>query len=145
MNLALISLHIDYVVSKVTSFIRYLNVIFYSQDISLIFHNYCFVHPIFCFWFFVTIGHEVTKIRKYYIIFVYLLQGKMGKKEKNRKENHATKVAKIPKTKRRKCGMNDTLITSAIYMTKIVFERFKLFCKGPKIDCQLERGSKGKI
>ena len=41
-----------------------------------------FVHPIFCFWFLVTFGDEVMKIRKYYIIFVYILQGKMGKTEK---------------------------------------------------------------
>ena len=62
--------------------------------------SYCFVHPIFRFWFLVTFGDEVAKIRKYYIIFVYILQGKMGKTEKNRKGNHATKVTKIPKTKR---------------------------------------------
>ena len=39
------------------------------------------------------------KIQKYYIIFVYILQWK---------ENHATKVTKIPKTKRREYGMNET-------------------------------------
>ena len=33
----------------------------------------------------------------------------MGKTEKNRKENYATKVTKIPKTKRIKYGMNETL------------------------------------
>ena len=32
----------------------------------------------------------------------------MGKTEKSRKENHATKVTKIPKTKRQKYGMNET-------------------------------------
>ena len=32
----------------------------------------------------------------------------MGKTEKKRKENHATKVTKIPKSNRRKCGMNKT-------------------------------------
>ena len=37
-----------------------------------------------------------------------MLQGKMGETEKKRKENHATKVTKIPKTKRRKYGMNET-------------------------------------
>ena len=45
------------------------------------------------------------KIQKSYIIFVYILQGKMGKTEKIRKENHETEVTKIPKTKRRKYGM----------------------------------------
>ena len=33
----------------------------------------------------------------------------MGKTEKNLKENHATKVTKIPKTKRRKYGMKETI------------------------------------
>ena len=60
------------------------------------------------FWFLVTFGDEVTKIQKYYVIFVYILQGKKGKTEKKRKENHATKVTKIPKTKKRKYGMNET-------------------------------------
>ena len=40
------------------------------------------VHPIFRFWFLVTFGNEITKIRKYYGIFVYILQGKMDKTEK---------------------------------------------------------------
>ena len=48
----------------------------------------------------VTFGDEVTKIRKHYIIFVYILQGKMGKTEKKQKENHATKVTKKPKRER---------------------------------------------
>ena len=47
----------------------------------------CFVHPIFCFWFLVTFGNEVTKIRKYYVIFVYILQGKMGKTEKKERKS----------------------------------------------------------
>ena len=55
--------------------------------------NYCFVHSIFHFWFLVTFGDEVTKLRKYHIIFVYILHGKMGKTEKN----HATKVSEKPK------------------------------------------------
>ena len=36
--------------------------------------------------FLVTFGDEVTKIRKYCVIFVYILQGKMGKTEKNGKK-----------------------------------------------------------
>jgi len=42
------------------------------------------------FWFLVTLGDEVTEIWKYYVILVDILQGKMGKTEKNPKENHAT-------------------------------------------------------
>ena len=41
------------------------------------------VHPIFRFWFLVTFDDEVRKIQKYYVIFVYILQGKMGKTETN--------------------------------------------------------------
>ena len=48
--------------------------------------TFCFVLSIFRFWFLVTFEDEVTKIRKYYVIFVYILQGKMGKTEKNRKK-----------------------------------------------------------
>ena len=59
----------------------------------------CFVHPIFDFW-----SLLAMKLRKYFVIFVYIC--KMGKTEKNRKENHATEVTKVPKTKRRKYGMN---------------------------------------
>ena len=57
------------------------------------------------FWFLVTFGDEVMKIQKYYVLFVYILQGKTEKKQK---ENHATKVTKIPKTKRQKYGMKET-------------------------------------
>ena len=49
----------------------------------------------------VTFGDKVTKIQKNYVVFVHILQGKMGKMEKW-KEHHATKVTKIPKTKRQK-------------------------------------------
>ena len=60
-----------------------------------------FVPPIFHFWFLVTFGDKVLKIRKYYVICVYVLQGKMGKtwRREKRKENHGTKVTKIPKKK----------------------------------------------
>ena len=68
----------------------------------------CFVHLIFRFWFLVSFGNKVMKIRKYYVIFDYILQGKMGKTEKIGKENLATKVTKIPKTKRQKYEMNET-------------------------------------
>ena len=51
------------------------------------------------------------KMWKYYVIFVYILQGKMGKTEKNwEKKNHATKVTKTPKTKRWKYGVNKTQV-----------------------------------
>ena len=40
------------------------------------------------FSFLVTFGNEVTKIQKYYVIFVYILQGKMEKTErKSRKQS----------------------------------------------------------
>ena len=40
------------------------------------------------FWFLVTFGYKVTKLQKYYIIFVYILQGKMGKTEKRGRKSH---------------------------------------------------------
>ena len=39
----------------------------------------------------------------------------MGNTEKKRKENHATKVIKIPTTKRRKYGMNKTQVQLAAF------------------------------
>ena len=47
---------------------------------------YC-VLMTFYFLFLVTFGAEGTK---YYVIFVYILQGKMGKTENKRKENHSS-------------------------------------------------------
>ena len=49
----------------------------------------CFVHPIFRFWFLITFGDEVRKIQKYYVFFACILQGKMGKIDRNWKENRA--------------------------------------------------------
>ena len=63
-----------------------------------IFAKLCFVHPFFRFLFLVTFDNEVTKIRKYYVIFGYILQGKMGKTEKTRKKiTQLFKVTRIPK------------------------------------------------
>ena len=45
----------------------------------------------------------------------------MGKPEKNRKENYATKVTKIPKNKRRIYGMNETQITMTMIAKKVTF------------------------
>ena len=58
---------------------------------------FCSSH--FCFFLHLaTLGKEVTKIQKYFVIFVYILQDwQDGFKQI---ENHATKVNKIPKTKR---------------------------------------------
>ena len=47
----------------------------------------------------------------YMNILVYILQGKMSK---TKKENHATAVTKIPKTKQRKYGMNETMVNMAL-------------------------------
>ena len=66
--------------------------------------EYCFVHPIFRFWLLVTFGDEVTKIQKHYVIFVHILQGKMGKMEKTREENQATKILKYQKPKDENMG-----------------------------------------
>ena len=67
----------------------------------------CFVYPIFRFWFLVTFGEEVTKILRNLCLHFARQDGQDRKKWK---ENQATKVTKIPKTKRRKYGMNETII-----------------------------------
>ena len=53
---------------------------------QLYFHKRCLSSRSshFRFWFLVTFGDEVMKIQKYYVIFVYILQGKVGKMEKKR-------------------------------------------------------------
>ena len=52
----------------------------------------------------VTFGDKVTKIQKYYIIFVYILQGKMGKTEKTGKEITQLKWPKYQKPKDESMG-----------------------------------------
>ena len=50
-----------------------------------------YIKIMFCsfhFGFLVTFGDEVSKIRKYYVIFVYILQGKMGKTKKPERKSH---------------------------------------------------------
>ena len=47
---------------------------------------YCVLFiPFFLFGFW-SLGNEIKKVQKYYINFVYILQGKMGKTEKSRKK-----------------------------------------------------------
>ena len=41
-----------------------------------------------------------------------------GQDGKKRKENHATKLTKIPKTKRQKYGMNETIIIHICFLIK---------------------------
>ena len=54
--------------------------------------------PFFCFWFLVNFDDEVTKI------FVYILQGKMGKTEKNGKKITNLKWPKYQKPKNENMG-----------------------------------------
>ena len=51
-----------------------------------------------------------SKIWKYFVIFVSILQGRQ-----KRKENHTTVMTKIPKTQKRKYGMNKTLLTYSFF------------------------------
>ena len=51
------------------------------------------------FWFLVTFGNKYMRIQKYYVIFVYMLQDKMGKMEKNGKKIMQPKWPKYQKTK----------------------------------------------
>ena len=57
----------------------------------------------------VTFCDKAMKIRKYFAIFIYVhFAWQDGQDRKQWKENHTTQVTKIPKTKRRKYGMNKT-------------------------------------
>ena len=64
----------------------------------------CFLHSIFRFWFLVSFDDEVMKIQKYYVIFVYILQGKMGKTEKTGKKITQLKWPKYQKPKDENMG-----------------------------------------
>ena len=75
----------------------------------------CFVHPIFRFWFLVTFVDEVMKILRNLCLHFARQDGQDRKKWK---ENHETKVTKIPKTKRRKYGMNETMDFNLIVSKK---------------------------
>ena len=74
---------------------------------------FCFVHPIFRISFLVAFGSKVIKIRKY--LFCIL--------EKNQIENQATKVTKIPKTKRRTYGMNETFVYTFKYSMQYILNK----------------------
>ena len=64
------------------------------------------------FWFLVTFGNKVTKILFNLCLHFARQDGQNGKKWK---ENHATKVTKIPTTKRRKYGMYKTQVQLAAF------------------------------
>ena len=81
--------------------------------------NICFVHPIFRFWFLVTFGDKVMKIQKYYIIFVYILQGKMGKTEKNGKKITQLKWPKYQKPKDENMGWTKQKLRYSEKTTKV--------------------------
>ena len=67
------------------------------------------------FWFLVTFGDKVTKILHNLCLHFARQDGQDRKKQI---ENHATKVTKIPKTKRPKYVMNK----------KVVAKKLNLFC-----------------
>ena len=60
------------------------------------------------FLFLVTFVEEVTKNMKILCNLCLHFARQDGQDGKKRRVNHATKVTKIPKTKRRKYGMNKT-------------------------------------
>ena len=87
-------------------------------------HILCFVHPIFRFWSFLA-----TKLQKYNVIFVYILQGKWARRKKNRKKNHKTKATRIPKTKRRDEKRNQMInIRSSLHNNYICRKLSQIKC-----------------
>ena len=71
------------------------------------------------FGFLVIFGDEVTKIL-HNLCFHFARQD--GQDRKNWKENHATKVTKIPKIKKPKYGMNETSISDCKSVDHYVHE-----------------------
>ena len=59
------------------------------------------------FWFLVTYSDKVTKIPKYYVIFVYILQGKMCKTEKIKKKITQPNWPSYQKPKDENMGWNN--------------------------------------
>ena len=74
------------------------------------FSMFCSSHLLF-FLFLVTFDDEVTKNTK--ILFTFCM-ARWARRKKKRKENHAPKVTKIPKTKRREYGMSKTQMLSRV-------------------------------
>ena len=72
----------------------------------------CFVHLIFRFWFLVSFGDKVTKIRKYYVIFDYILQGKMGKKDRKKITQLKWPKYQKPKDKNMRWTKQETIMNS---------------------------------
>ena len=54
-------------------------------------------------------------------------------RQKKRKENHATKVTKIPKSKRRKYGMNETCM--GLFKNYSVINQSNIDCKWKIVHC----------
>jgi hypothetical protein len=77
--------------------------------------------PFFLFWFWFSFDSKVPKVWKYHEIFVYILQVKGVKMEKNRKKITQLNVTKIPNTKRQKYGMNEIKVYNHWMHNLIIF------------------------
>ena len=84
--------------------------------------------PFLVFGFWSLLATKVQKY-KYHVIFVYILQGRMGKTENKRKENHATEVIKKTKNEKTKIWdeQNICVDKSHLYFT----EKLTSFISGP--------------
>ena len=83
-------------------FSNFLNIFFFGYYMSLYWLVFCSSH--FSYFVLVTFGDKVKKIWRYYVIFVYILQGKMGKMEKKGKKITHLKWPKYQKTKDENMG-----------------------------------------
>jgi hypothetical protein len=68
------------------------------------------------FSFLVTFGDKVIKILRNLCLHFARQDGQDGKKLK---ENHATKVTKVPKTKRPKYGISDILLFKQVLVRNV--------------------------
>ena len=58
-----------------------------ASHYTIIIHLYCFVHPIFRFWFLVTFGDEVTKILRNLCLHFARQDGQDGEKPERKSCN----------------------------------------------------------
>ena len=88
--------------------------------------DFCFIYPIFGFWFLVTFANK-ARINMKILCNLCLHFARQDKwaRWKKRKENQATKVIKIPKSKYRTMGWNERNICK---FTKVWIISFCVFC-----------------
>jgi len=79
------------------------------------------------YWFLVTFCNNVTEIQKYYVIFVYILQGKMGKTENTENEIMQLKWLRYQKPKDENIGWTKQRMPCVLLPKKKILLKESLF------------------